>query len=865
VPELLDALNSPAADVRIAAAYGLAFVVDRAGETQAALDAAVVAAELPLERAAMILAAGRLRGSITLWRGPEPAYPWNGIEMPLDAAKESVPVLRAARVIATLFGTPAWHRKVNRELASALESIDGIEVGPWGGGDLGRLARALLANLFVVHGDEASPAYVVHGGVPPEAFDDAPRVDETAPVDDADADEPPLDDATSDVDNESFADDDVDDPYTQDRPVRAAPPRVELAGLRDVDWASLEHAYGKATGVPAMIDALSSPDAGDRAWGRDALAASINHQGSVYSASGPAAPFLVQLVERDDIDDRPWILNLLAGLAVGSPTWCLFEDLENSASEAFDEVSRGAPVYLRLLADRDPAVRTCAAYVLSFVTPPDGANIAIKRALAMETNRYARSSMVLALGYAGRRTKSTAERAVIERYLEDDCMLIAASAAIALAQIDREACSPRVRGVLAKTITDAPPVRGVWPWNEGNVAGFARTVRLAILGVDEMLDEADAAHARGDWTSARDYATKAFLRELRDGIHGVTRWWVPRELDERKRRVLRFLVAISRQHEGAPAPQFPMDSLTAYSAGVPLAVAAVKRLAGDASGPLDREIAGVPAWFAIAEVVGERASLADLRAAFDAIAPAERVQMIDDAMTGPFQLWHDRAPMDFASSAHYEREKDYTSRFILAAAALLVDTGLVGDAYARRIADEQVALERQRSMYCLVAAITLATLANQRGEEPPAIVDRLVLTDQAPAGTYRVAIRAALDLLAPERRRRLLGELPLYSYWAHRDPRGEVRRWTNERGWDLVDLMEPAACVAAIEAAWCEWQRHRAAGDDATAEPVRGHTTSSSERKPGVDQEFPVERAIAVLAALGDIGSALRDQLTASV
>ncbi|MFN0247676.1 MAG: hypothetical protein ACKV2T_12390 [Kofleriaceae bacterium] len=688
------------------------------------------------------------------------------------------------------------------------------------------------------------------------------------PVDDASDRVPPLDDAN----DKSFADDDVADPYMQERPVPAAPPRVELTGLRDVDWASLEHAYGNATGVPAMIDALSSPDAGDRAWGRDALAASINHQGSVYSASGPAAPFLIQLVERNDIDDRPWILNLLAGLAVGSPTWALFEDLESAASEANDEVSRGAPVFVTLLGDPDPAVRTCAAYVLSFVVPPDGASTAIKRALAMETNRYARSSMVLALGYAGRRTKSTVERAVIERYLEDDCMLIAASAAIALAQIDREACSPRARAVLARTITDAPPASGVWPWNDGNVAGFARTVRLAILGVDEMLDEADAGHARGDWTSARDYAVMAFVRELRDGVHGVTRWWMPRELDERKRRVLRFLVAISQQHEDQPAPQFPMDSPTAASAGVPIAVEGVKRLAGDARGPLDREIAcpsildgrEVPAWFAFAEVVGERAPLAELRTAFDAIAPAERVQMIDDAMTGPFQLWHDRAPMNFADQADYVREKDYTSRFILACAALLADAELVGDAYARRVADEQLAVQRQRSMYCLVAAIALASRAKQRAEEPPAIVDRLVLTDQAPAGTYRIAIRAALDLLAPERRRRLLGELPLYSYWAHRDPRGEVRRWHNERGWELVDLMEPTTCVATIEAAWREWHRHRAAGDDANAEPVGGHTTSSNERKPSADQEFPLERASAILDGLGELGRELRDQLQRS-
>ena len=59
-PELVEALRSPAADIRMAAAYALAFIVEKAEHAQVALDAAVQAAEMPLERAAMILAvAGR--------------------------------------------------------------------------------------------------------------------------------------------------------------------------------------------------------------------------------------------------------------------------------------------------------------------------------------------------------------------------------------------------------------------------------------------------------------------------------------------------------------------------------------------------------------------------------------------------------------------------------------------------------------------------------------------------------------------------------------------------------------------------------------------------------------------------------------
>lgn len=313
-----------------------------------------------------------------------------------------------------------------------------------------------------------------------------------------------------------------------------------------------------------------------------------------------------------------------------------------------------------------------------------------------------------------------------------------------------------------------------------------------------------------------------------------------------------------------------MDVRSAHGAGITTNVEASRRLLGDARGPLDREIEladvhdarPVPAWFAIDQVVCERASLASLREAMSSISPAELVEIVDDAMSGPFRLGYSRA--SYAEPASYERAKDHTTRFIAVASALLVDAGLVGEARANAIAEEQVVLDRPQSIRCLVAATVLATRANAAGKEPPAIIDRLVLTDQAPAGTYRIAIRAALDLLAPERRRRLLGELPLYSYWSYRDPRGEVRRWHNDRGWDLVDLLEPAACVASIESAWREWLRHRAAGDDPSATPVRGSTTSSLESKPRTGQDFPIDRALAILDGFGEIARELRDQLQRS-
>ncbi|SES29749.1 hypothetical protein [Lentzea albida] len=85
------------------------------------------------------------------------------------------------------------------------------------------------------------------------------------------------------------------------------------AGLRDVDWASLEDAYDTAEDTPLFIEALTSDDDGDQIFGAYGLHSATTHQGSVYSASGAAIPFLADLVRRDNT----MALMFLARIAVG--------------------------------------------------------------------------------------------------------------------------------------------------------------------------------------------------------------------------------------------------------------------------------------------------------------------------------------------------------------------------------------------------------------------------------------------------------------------------------------------------------------------------------------------------------------------
>jgi hypothetical protein len=91
--------------------------------------------------------------------------------------------------------------------------------------------------------------------------------------------------------------------------------RGGLEGLEAVNWAALGHAYGSAEDMPAWLGALRSPDPEVRQWAHEEW--NIVHQGTRYSATAPAVPFLVELATAPDTYDRAWLVNLLAYAAVG--------------------------------------------------------------------------------------------------------------------------------------------------------------------------------------------------------------------------------------------------------------------------------------------------------------------------------------------------------------------------------------------------------------------------------------------------------------------------------------------------------------------------------------------------------------------
>lgn len=88
-----------------------------------------------------------------------------------------------------------------------------------------------------------------------------------------------------------------------------------------VGWSNLSHAYGKADDVPMMLRSLERARSGidrDLAW--EELWSSLCHQGTIYSASYAALPFVVDLALERPSSERLLFWIFVATIAVEGVT-----------------------------------------------------------------------------------------------------------------------------------------------------------------------------------------------------------------------------------------------------------------------------------------------------------------------------------------------------------------------------------------------------------------------------------------------------------------------------------------------------------------------------------------------------------------
>jgi hypothetical protein len=75
-----------------------------------------------------------------------------------------------------------------------------------------------------------------------------------------------------------------------------------LAALENTDWSRLHHAYGRATDTPGHLRALLREDAESRNQAMTHLWSAIIHQGTPWTATGPAALVVAGLLSDERID-----------------------------------------------------------------------------------------------------------------------------------------------------------------------------------------------------------------------------------------------------------------------------------------------------------------------------------------------------------------------------------------------------------------------------------------------------------------------------------------------------------------------------------------------------------------------------------
>ena len=301
-----------------------------------------------------------------------------------------------------------------------------------------------------------------------------------------------------------------------------------FAGLDEIDWHRLEHAYGAADDVPGWLRSLATQE--DESDALMYLSLSLCHQGTVYSASASAVPYLIELLTDKPMQGKEGLLRLLAGMAHGEAyhrQHFLFYSEARRQDPSFqrelaeqvvwaertrEAVRRGLPVYLELLTDADPHLRREAAYTLAQLKADATAILPLLYAqLAQEDDLQARASMALSLGVLGEPT--AAARALLEPLLQaqgkEEQALVRYAAAISLAWLfNEETPEPAVR-ILVDLLTATVPQ---WlfdayvelPWVDGRlsqVAGHTLRQRLSperlrfalprLFGALETVDDDD--------------------------------------------------------------------------------------------------------------------------------------------------------------------------------------------------------------------------------------------------------------------------------------------------------------------------------------------------------------------------------------
>ncbi|WP_345704134.1 HEAT repeat domain-containing protein [Kitasatospora paranensis] len=163
-----------------------------------------------------------------------------------------------------------------------------------------------------------------------------------------------------------------------------------LAGLDAHPWADVSHAYGPAEDLPDLLRALAE-------GGEDAeeaiseLYSCILHQGTVYSASVDAVPYLARIAAAAGPGTAE-VLRLLGGLAESDDEWEIAPGAVRAA------VVTRIPLLIPLLTHQDADIRLLTAWTLGRTRDAETAPAALRTRWTAEPDPGIRAEILVALG-----------------------------------------------------------------------------------------------------------------------------------------------------------------------------------------------------------------------------------------------------------------------------------------------------------------------------------------------------------------------------------------------------------------------------------------------------------------------------------
>lgn len=114
------------------------------------------------------------------------------------------------------------------------------------------------------------------------------------------------------------------------------------------DWSQLSHAYGSADDIPVLLDRIASEPSDER-WSE--LWSALCHQGSVYSASFAALPWLAGVAGGDDREQAVRAVHLAGAIMAGADQPHGADDVRVRHAAEVEVLLSAANQYLRTASD----------------------------------------------------------------------------------------------------------------------------------------------------------------------------------------------------------------------------------------------------------------------------------------------------------------------------------------------------------------------------------------------------------------------------------------------------------------------------------------------------------------------------------